>query len=118
MLPLGLLVVSSLHDSSGGESALWLLVGALATWRVSHMVVGEAGPWFVFERLRIRFGVVHDADGSAIAWPSGSVLACVWCLSVWVGMIVLLVPWLVNVVFALSTVACLIQTWVGRHGAS
>ena len=45
---------------------------ALATWRLSHMVTGEAGPYRAFERLRTRY-------------PLGGLTSCIYCLSVWVG---------------------------------
>lgn len=50
-----------------------LLILSLATWRVSHMLVSEDGPYKVFARLRERFGKRWGA------------LICVYCMSIWVA---------------------------------
>ena len=49
------------------------LVGALATWRVTHLLVAEDGPADVIIHLRRRAG-----DG----WI-GSAMDCFYCLSIW-----------------------------------
>lgn len=49
------------------------LVGALATWRVTHLLVAEDGPGDVVVRLRRRAGD---------SWV-GSAMDCFYCLSVW-----------------------------------
>jgi hypothetical protein len=49
------------------------LLGALATWRVTHLLVEEDGPGDVVVRLRRRAG-----DG----WV-GSAMDCFYCLSIW-----------------------------------
>jgi Protein of unknown function (DUF1360) len=49
------------------------LVGALATWRVTHLLVEEDGPADAIVRLRQLAG-----DG----WV-GSALDCFYCLSIW-----------------------------------
>jgi hypothetical protein len=59
----------------------WLLVGALGVWRVTHLLHAEAGPWELFERLRSRL-----ADAAL-----GRVVACFYCLSLWVAVPVALV---------------------------
>ena len=48
-------------------------VGALATWRITHLLVAEDGPADAVVRLRRRAG-----DG----WIGGA-LDCFYCLSVW-----------------------------------
>jgi hypothetical protein len=48
-----------------------LLLAALATWRLTHLLSKEDGPWRVFERLR------HTAPGQ--------LLSCFYCLSVWIS---------------------------------
>jgi hypothetical protein len=45
----------------------------LATWRISHALASEKGPWGFLERLRGRFHGVLD---------------CVYCASVWVAGVV------------------------------
>lgn len=50
-----------------------LLVAVLATWRVSHLVVEEDGPWDVVARLRARAG-----QGLL-----GRLMDCFYCTSLW-----------------------------------
>lgn len=49
------------------------LVGALVTWRVTHLLVAEDGPADMVVRLRRRAG-----DGRL-----GSAMDCFYCLSIW-----------------------------------
>ena len=67
----------------------------LATWRLSSLLAQEAGPRDMFARLRERLGVWYDDTGD----PQGdTVLAqgitCVWCSSVWVGVVLAAAYWL------------------------
>jgi hypothetical protein len=55
------------------------LVLALAVWRVSRLIVQEEGPFSAFERIRHRLGV----DRQETWWHRG--LACVGCISFWLG---------------------------------
>jgi hypothetical protein len=52
-----------------------VVLGGLAVWRVSHLVVREDGPWRVFARLRRR--------AESTAW--GDLLGCIYCMSLWVA---------------------------------
>jgi len=68
---------------------------ALATWRLSSLLVKEDGPGDILGKLRAKAGVKYD-DFSR---PYGNnvlagILSCVWCCSVWVGFVtgVLLKP--------------------------
>jgi len=56
-----------------GNFAARFVVGALATWRVTHLLVEEDGPADAVVRLRERAG-----DGWA-----GQALDCFYCLSIW-----------------------------------
>jgi Protein of unknown function (DUF1360) len=51
------------------------IVGALATWRVTHLLAEEDGPADVVVRLRARAG----------AGRLGGLMDCFYCLSVWVA---------------------------------
>lgn len=61
---------------------LLLLLG-LATWRISSIVIDEAGPLNVFGEARHRLGV--DAPGRIVPGSLQELATCLWCLSVWVG---------------------------------
>ena len=80
------------------------VLGALATWRVAHLLAHEDGPWDAVLRLRTALG-----DG---VW--GRLVDCFHCVSLWVAAPVALavgrsagewvLAWL-----ALSGAACLLQ---------
>jgi hypothetical protein len=99
-----LLYQAYIHDAY-----LSLLIHGLATWRVSHALVYETGPWGILTRLRERTGIVYNSDGSKLAEPDNSVLGCVWCTSVWVALALIVVPVLAVVVLAASAVAIVIE---------
>lgn len=68
--------------------ALTIAILGLATWRISSLLVREAGPFFFFRRLRELTGIRHDLDGSILVVPDrffAGLFSCVWCASVWVG---------------------------------
>jgi hypothetical protein len=55
--------------------AFRLALGALATWRVTHLIAEEDGPFDGIVRLRTRVGDT---------WL-GELMDCFYCLSVWVS---------------------------------
>ena len=55
--------------------ATFLVLGALAVWRATHLLHAEAGPGGAFVRLRVWAG--HSAVGRT--------LACFYCLSMWMA---------------------------------
>lgn len=57
-----------------------LLIGVLATWRLTAMLYYEKGPFDVFCKLR-AWAQKHSAF-------LGGLLECFWCLSVWTGTVV------------------------------
>ena len=81
--------------------------GALATWRVAHLLAAEDGPADAVLRLRVRVGES----------TLGELMDCFNCLSLWVAAPISLVvarnrrelplTWL-----ALSGAACLLERWV------
>ena len=87
-----------------GGDGLWLrlVIAALATWRVTHLLAREDGPFDAIAKLRAALG------------KAGGVLDCFYCLSLWVAApIALLVTtslsaWIL-VWLALSGAACLIN---------
>jgi hypothetical protein len=54
----------------------WFLLGALATWRVTHLLNAEDGPWGLMATLRRALG-----NGF---W--GQLTDCFYCLSLWVAL--------------------------------
>ncbi|HUO11042.1 MAG TPA: DUF1360 domain-containing protein [Phycisphaerae bacterium] len=54
----------------------WLTLGILATWRITHLLQAEDGPWNLMARLR-------HAVGQGF-W--GHLLDCFYCLSLWVAL--------------------------------
>lgn len=54
---------------------LGLLIPALATWRLSHLVWAEDGPWSLIARSR-KWAVGHGTR----------VLECFYCISLWIAL--------------------------------
>lgn len=52
-----------------------LILGILATWRLTHLLNAENGPWKIVARVRefAPSGVIHE------------LLSCFLCLSIWVA---------------------------------
>ncbi len=70
----------------------FILVG-LATWRLSSLLVSEAGPFDVFQCLRdalkvypVKAGEDVECKSEHAAW---GMFCCVWCMSVWVSALML-----------------------------
>jgi hypothetical protein len=57
-------------------SGLLLIAGILATWRVTHLLVAEDGPWNVIAHLRRRAG----------SGFFGNLMDCFYCTSMWVAL--------------------------------
>ena len=57
-------------------SALLLFAGLLATWRVTHLITAEDGPWNLVARLRQVAG----------AGFFGDLMDCFYCTSMWVAL--------------------------------
>jgi hypothetical protein len=66
--------------SDGRMTFIVLATGILATWRVTHLVVEEDGPWDVLRRARS----VAETIGAA------RLVSCFLCTSVWVAVAVAL----------------------------
>lgn len=94
------------------DFAVRFALGALATWRVSHLIAEEDGPADVVVRLRARLG-----NGQL-----GRLMDCFACTSVWVAAPVAVavtrrprdapLTWL-----ALSGAACLLERAAGSGRA-
>jgi hypothetical protein len=64
------------QSAATSSSFYWLLVASLVTWRLTHLLQAEDGPWNVIVRLRLLVGT------SVI----GDLLDCFYCLSIWVAL--------------------------------
>ena len=63
------------------------LVLALATWRVSSMLVEEDGPFECLEKLRHWLGVRYDEQSYAYGENElAKMLTCIWCVAPFVGL--------------------------------
>lgn len=63
-----------------------LLIG-LAAWRLTALVSYERGPFDIFLRMRSALGFEHGDNGEPTAWPDKTLtkmLACPWCLGLWI----------------------------------
>jgi Protein of unknown function (DUF1360) len=82
-----------------------LLVSALATWRVTHLLAHEDGPADIIVRFRARLGQSFV----------GTLMDCFNCLSFWIAAPIALyvsrtwLSWIFNSL-ALSGAACLLQS--------
>ena len=82
----------------------WLALAGLATWRLTHLLSAEDGPWNIVVRLRGAIG-----KGS---W--GKLLDCFQCLSLWLAAPLAYVigsTWAERLLLwpALSGLACLLE---------
>jgi len=69
--------------SAGDVNWLILLLGSLATFRVSHVMTKERGPFAVFERIRKKL-----PRGEAKEW-----VTCIWCFSLTASAMICLLLW-------------------------
>lgn len=63
-----------------------LIIGSVATWRITYILLNESGPFRVFRILREKLGVMYDPhDDNVIVSYRWEITTCMYCLSVWVG---------------------------------
>lgn len=100
----------------------WL---CLAVWRITSLLMNEAGPYNVLHRLRFWAGIRHNRENAPIATTElAKVFQCHWCLSLWVSLVFVVglcfsPGWTFTAAlpFALSAVSILIAevfSWLGR----
>ena len=95
-----------------GTDGVMLAAAVLATWRVTHLIVAEDGPWDTVARLRRLAG--------SGAW--GQLMDCFYCASLWVAAPLALwlhQDWLARGVLwlAVSGGAIVIEKWLARAPA-
>ena len=96
-----------------------LLILSLATWRLSHMMAKEDGPFDCFRRLRILAGASENIGGW---WQAdntlGKLIICPLCLSVWwaAGLYALLLAWPtilpILIILTISAISSIIEVWL------
>lgn len=63
-----------------------IILAPFATWRISHILVHEEGPFDFAIKFRhligIRYNDMSEQYGTNML---ARAFSCVWCLSVWVG---------------------------------
>lgn len=102
-----------------------MLLAALATWRLSNLLVNEAGPFEVFDWLRAQFDVRWQVETQEHYLRPGSnnevgkMLLCVYCTSIWAALffvaLTLLLPgvaFVVTAILALSAVSCVLARYM------
>ena len=90
---------------------------ALAVFRLTSLLVNEAGPWDIFHLLRRKAGITYDQYSHKVTDNElGRMLLCSWCTSMWVSFGVVLVwavlpDWGIYLFlpFALSSVSIVVQ---------
>jgi hypothetical protein len=100
----------------------FIIVG-LAVWRLSSLIVNEDGPFEVFAKFRDFSGVRYDSFSKPYGKNQfANLITCVWCTSVWVGLLLatgyFLAPtvtiW-VSVPLGLSSLAVIIEEFNSKE---
>lgn len=86
-----------------------LLALGLATWRVAYFLVEEDGPGHVARKIRESTGIEHDRDGNVLAYNDYTPLTCVFCASVWVAAVLMLLPARVHTWLAAAALSMLLE---------
>jgi hypothetical protein len=68
------------------------LIMAFACWRISALFSYECGPWDIFKTIREKIGVTSHANNcEPLQWRDNfiaNLFGCVWCLSVYVAIMI------------------------------
>jgi hypothetical protein len=93
---------------------LSFIIDALATWRLSSLLVNENGPWYLFRRLREYVGFKYYPDGDVLVRPDNHVLSCVWCCSIWIALGIPFCPRWIKRLLSLSAAAIVVEQLNGN----
>ena len=92
------------------ETIATIILGSLATFRLTLLINEEEGPFYLF---------VHLREWSAKRTFTGALISCFWCLSVWMAAPVALIlswgfhlPWWMALLIWLASSAGAIMTKV------
>lgn len=68
-----------------------LILLVFASWRLSNLLVNEAGPGNVLVKLRKLTGIYYDERSKRQSRTFiGDLFNCIWCMSVWVGLLMVI----------------------------
>lgn len=67
-----------------------ILIFALATWRMTSLLVSEEGPENILDQFRYKIGIRYDEVGETYGenWFAEA-FCCFWCASVWIAFFLL-----------------------------
>lgn len=102
---------SDKSSSTSMPMVVSLACKALATWRIAHMLVNEDGPDDVIINLRTYLTRPFEFAPNQLMYERvlKGMFSCVWCMSIWVGLVLSILPTRASVPFALSAVAIAID---------
>jgi hypothetical protein len=102
------------------------IILSLAAWRIANLIAddSEDGPFDILHKIRYFLGIRYDERGRMLSVDEppiyrelGRAVSCMWCLSLWIGLFVALVPHQYRMVFlpfSLSAAALIINKTVKR----
>lgn len=97
--------------------AIWFVVLSLASWRITSLLVNEAGPFDIFAKFRHFIGVYYD-EYSHVKGKNviAKAFTCIWCLGFWISVVfsLFLIPYILwwqypFVVLAMNAVIIVIE---------
>ena len=103
-----------------------LLVLSLAAWRMANLIVddSEDGPFDILPKIRYWLGIRYDSKGRMLSVDKppiyrelGRSVSCMWCLSLWIGLLLALIPEPARIIllpFAISAGALIVNKQIKR----
>lgn len=93
----------------------WFFLITLAVWRITALLVYEAGPFDLLARIRDLLGVRYDENSKCTGNVLARMLCCFKCMSVWIALAAAVLyfrnEWVVYTL-AISASAIVIDRWV------
>lgn len=72
---------------------------ALAVWRISSLIINDAGPFEIFAKFRHLVGVRYNEHSEAYGTNElAELFVCICCFSIWVGTAWAILYWYAPVV--------------------
>lgn len=75
------------------DLTLTIIILGLTVYQLTDLLVSQEGPYFIFEKIRIYFGVDSETEEYSLI---ASILSCPYCTQVWVslGVSLLVLPFM------------------------